>query len=42
MLYYTFILHQTTTTERAVGILKKLYYTFILHQTTTGSHAIRN
>ena len=35
MLYYTFILHQTTTEKKNVYLSRELYYTFILHQTTT-------
>ncbi len=35
MLYYIFILHQTTTGEIQKGLANKLYYIFILHQTTT-------
>ena len=34
-LYYTFILHQTTTYALYLGSNSQLYYTFILHQTTT-------
>ena len=35
LLYYTFILHQTTTMKIGEFIDGVLYYTFILHQTTT-------
>ena len=35
MLYYIFILHQTTTYRDDAGGLVALYYIFILHQTTT-------
>ena len=35
MLYYIFILHQTTTAEADAVIDDLLYYIFILHQTTT-------
>ena len=34
-MYYTFILHQTTTSLVESLSKDKLYYTFILHQTTT-------
>ena len=37
-LYYTFILHQTTTAAAAQIVARMLYYTFILHQTTTQWH----
>ncbi len=35
LLYYIFILHQTTTYGFICFIRQKLYYIFILHQTTT-------
>ena len=35
MLYYIFILHQTTTAADAEVKRAELYYIFILHQTTT-------
>ena len=35
VLYYIFILHQTTTSGGKRMSWRKLYYIFILHQTTT-------
>ena len=35
MLYYIFILHQTTTDCDQFPYIVQLYYIFILHQTTT-------
>ena len=35
LLYYIFILHQTTTFKVIILLLLLLYYIFILHQTTT-------
>ena len=35
LLYYIFILHQTTTLAEEDGRADMLYYIFILHQTTT-------
>ena len=35
VLYYIFILHQTTTDDGDVTFNSVLYYIFILHQTTT-------
>ena len=35
LLYYIFILHQTTTFDQFITGMQELYYIFILHQTTT-------
>ena len=40
LLYYIFILHQTTTADFPDHLSVELYYIFILHQTTT--HGICN
>ena len=37
LLYYIFILHQTTTECRRLARMLLLYYIFILHQTTTSN-----
>ena len=40
LLYYIFILHQTTTVGVLLSLYIGLYYIFILHQTTTSSATI--
>ena len=41
MLYYIFILHQTTTINADTRITMELYYIFILHQTTTSLQGMK-